>query len=82
MNIPDVQVATDAESPSCASIQPVVQREEKVSISTVVKMSFVCSIVHTKLFQQSLVAVSECNCSLLACYLSHTGMRHSYGKTM
>ncbi|XP_039422673.1 transcription factor TFIIIB component B'' homolog isoform X2 [Corvus cornix cornix] len=29
VNIPDVQVATDAESLSCASIQPVVQREEK-----------------------------------------------------
>ncbi|XP_037979389.1 transcription factor TFIIIB component B'' homolog isoform X2 [Motacilla alba alba] len=29
VNIPDVQVATDAESLTCASIQPVVQREEE-----------------------------------------------------
>uniref|UniRef100_A0A8C3R090 B double prime 1, subunit of RNA polymerase III transcription initiation factor IIIB n=1 Tax=Cyanoderma ruficeps TaxID=181631 RepID=A0A8C3R090_9PASS len=29
VNIPDAQVATDVESLSCASIQPVVQREEK-----------------------------------------------------
>ncbi|XP_023800072.1 transcription factor TFIIIB component B'' homolog [Cyanistes caeruleus] len=29
VNIPDMQVATDAESLSCASIQPVVQKEEK-----------------------------------------------------
>ncbi|XP_059692728.1 transcription factor TFIIIB component B'' homolog isoform X2 [Haemorhous mexicanus] len=33
VNIPDVQVATDAESLTCASIQPVVQREDE-SIST------------------------------------------------
>ncbi|NXT28319.1 BDP1 factor, partial [Syrrhaptes paradoxus] len=35
VNIPDMQVATDAESLSHASVQPVVQREEKVSTSTV-----------------------------------------------
>ncbi|KAJ7426852.1 B double prime 1, subunit of RNA polymerase III transcription initiation factor IIIB-like protein [Willisornis vidua] len=29
VNVPDVQVATDAESRSCASIQPVVQQKEK-----------------------------------------------------
>ncbi|CAN8220006.1 unnamed protein product [Coccothraustes coccothraustes] len=29
VNIPDVQVATDAESVTCASIQPVIQREEE-----------------------------------------------------
>uniref|UniRef100_A0A8D2P628 Transcription factor TFIIIB component B'' Myb domain-containing protein n=1 Tax=Zosterops lateralis melanops TaxID=1220523 RepID=A0A8D2P628_ZOSLA len=34
VNIPDVQLAKDAESLSCASIQPVVQREEKVNTST------------------------------------------------
>ncbi|XP_066195828.1 transcription factor TFIIIB component B'' homolog [Sylvia atricapilla] len=33
VDIPDVQVAVDAESLSCASVQPVVQREEKVSTS-------------------------------------------------
>lgn len=65
MNIPDVQLAKDAESLSCASIQPVVQREEKVNTSTAVRMSFVCFIGHTKLFQQSLVAMCECNCILL-----------------
>lgn len=61
MNIPDVEVAAYAESPSCASIHPVVQREEE-STSTFVRMSFDCFIGHTKLFQQSLVAMSECNC--------------------
>ncbi|XP_010129012.1 PREDICTED: transcription factor TFIIIB component B'' homolog, partial [Chlamydotis macqueenii] len=34
VNIPDVQVATDVESLSLASVQPVVQTEEKVSTST------------------------------------------------
>nr|XP_054507533.1 transcription factor TFIIIB component B'' homolog isoform X5 [Agelaius phoeniceus] len=34
VNIPDVQVATDAESLSCASIQPVVQREEESTSTT------------------------------------------------
>lgn len=61
MNISDVQVATDAEVLSCASIQPV-QREEKISTSIAVRMSLVCFIGHTKLFQQSLVAMSECDC--------------------
>lgn len=61
MNIPDVQVATDAESLTCASIQPVVQREEE-STSTTVRMSFVCFIGRTKLFQQFLIAMSECSC--------------------
>lgn len=72
VNIPDVQSDADAESPSCASIQALVQREEKVSTSTPVRMSFVCFLGHTELFQQSLVAMSECNCSLLDCCLSHT----------
>lgn len=61
MNIPDVQVAIDAESLTCASIQPVVPREEE-STSTTVRRSFVCFIGHTKLFQQFLVVLSECNC--------------------
>ncbi|XP_049650977.1 transcription factor TFIIIB component B'' homolog isoform X6 [Accipiter gentilis] len=34
VNIPDVQVATDVESLSHASVQPVVEREEKVNTST------------------------------------------------
>ncbi|XP_063037069.1 transcription factor TFIIIB component B'' homolog isoform X2 [Melospiza melodia melodia] len=34
VNIPDVQVATDAESLTCASIQPVVQREEESTSTT------------------------------------------------
>ncbi|NXD28102.1 BDP1 factor, partial [Spelaeornis formosus] len=42
VNIPDVQVASDVESLSCASIQSVVQREEKISTSTAVRMSFAC----------------------------------------
>lgn len=57
-----MQVAADAESLYCASIQPVVQREEKVSTSTAVRMSFVCFIVHTKLFPQSPVVEFEGNC--------------------
>ncbi|NXN67036.1 BDP1 factor, partial [Himantopus himantopus] len=41
VNIPDAQVVTDVESLSHASVQPVVQTEEKVSTSTAVRMSFV-----------------------------------------
>ncbi|NXH73882.1 BDP1 factor, partial [Hydrobates tethys] len=40
VNIPDVQVATDVESLPHASVQPVVQKEEKVSTSTAVRMPF------------------------------------------
>lgn len=70
MNIPDVQVATDVESLSHASVQPVVEREEKVNTSTAVRMSFVvvvgfffafCFIAHTDLCGQCQVAVSACN---------------------
>lgn len=54
MNIPDVLVATDVKSPSHASVQPMVQREENVSTSTSVRMSclVVCSIARTKLCEQ------------------------------
>lgn len=61
VNISDVQMATDAEILSRASIQPV-QREEKISTSIAVRMSFVCFIGHTKVFQLSLVAMSEYDC--------------------
>lgn len=60
MNIPDVQVSTDAESLSHASVQLMVQ-EEKVSTSTAVRMLFVCFIALLKLHGQCLVAMLACN---------------------
>lgn len=45
MNIPDVPVAADAESLSRASVDQVIQREEKVSASMAVRMLWVFFVV-------------------------------------